>query len=102
MASDQSQSLVDVPLLKQGEGSLSDIANSVRTLEDENIDIEKARREILHSPIYRDLLISQDGRTTAIQIILQDDPEYRQLHRQRNQLWVKRDAEGLTPKNSAY
>ncbi len=90
-------SLVDVPLLKQGEGSLSDIANSVRTLEDENIDIEKARREILHSPIYRDLLISQDGRTTAIQIILQDDPEYRQLHRQRNQLWVKRDAEGLTP-----
>ncbi|MEX2353613.1 MAG: hypothetical protein WD709_05455, partial [Gammaproteobacteria bacterium] len=59
-------SLVDVPLLKQVEGRLSDVARNYRTLESEDVDRDAAKQELLQSPIYRELIISADGRTTAL------------------------------------
>ncbi len=91
-------SLVNVPLVKQVEGSLSDIADNARTLENENVDIVKARAELLESPIYRDLIISEDGQTTAIQVNLKENKEFSVLQAKRSQLYSKRKNEGLDPK----
>ena len=88
-------SLVDVPLVKQVEGTLSDVADNVRTIEGGGLDIEKVKQELLNSPIYRELIISEDGQTTAIQVNLKDNPEFRDLQRERNQLLIKANAEGL-------
>ena len=88
-------SLIDVPLVNQGEGSLSELSGNIPTLESEYIDIEKARRELVNSPIYRDLIISRDGQTTAIQINLRVNKEYRTLQKNRDRLLAQREKEGL-------
>ena len=88
-------SLVDVPLVRQVEGTLSDVADNVRTIEGGGLDIDKVRQELLSSPIYRELIISEDGQTTAIQVNLKDNPEFRDLQRERNQLLIKANSEGL-------
>ncbi len=88
-------SLVDVPLVRQVEGSLSDVADNVRTIEDGEVDIVKAREELLTSPIYKELIISEDASTTALQVNLKDVKSFRDLQRDRNQLLYKANTEGL-------
>lgn len=88
-------SLVDVPLVRQVEGSLSDVAENVRTIESDEVDIEKAKQELLTSPVYRELIISEDGTTTALQVNIKDDKSFRELQRQRNTLQYKAGTEGL-------
>ena len=50
-------SLVDVPLVRQFNGSLSDVADNVRTIEGGDVNLEKAKQELLTSPIYKELVI---------------------------------------------
>jgi uncharacterized protein len=91
-------SLVDVPLVMQVEGSISDVADNVRTLESGDVNIMKAKQELLSSPIYKELNISEDGTTTAIQVNLKDHVEFRELQKERNQLLFKDKDQGLTTK----
>ena len=88
-AVDSVVSLVDVPLLAQVEGSLAEVAANVRTLEDADIDMARARDELLSSPVYRELIISADGRSTALQVNLKPDAEFDRLARERNRLIQK-------------
>ncbi len=88
-------SLVDVPLVRQVEGSLSDVAENVRTIEGGEVDIDKARHELLTSPIYKELIISEDGTTTALQVNIKDQKAFRDLQRERNHLLFKANTEGL-------
>ncbi len=88
-------SLVDVPLVRQVEGSLSDVAENVRTIEGGEVDIDKARQELLTSPIYKKLIISEDGTTTALQVNIKDEKAFRTLQRERNHLLFKANTEGL-------
>ena len=83
-------SLVDVPLLMQEDGGLLGLENRIRTLESPDVDIDKAREELLESPIYRQLIVSADGRTTAFQINLQADPTLIDLSQARDRLKQKR------------
>jgi predicted RND superfamily exporter protein len=94
-------SLVDVPLVRQVDGSLSDVAENVRTIESGDVDIEKARNELLTSPIYKKLIISEDGTTTAIQVNIKDQKEFRDLQRERNQLLFKANTDGLNSEEQA-
>lgn len=89
-------SLLDVPLVKVVEGSLIDIAENYRTLESPDLDLDKAREELIESPLYNELLISRDGTTTAILLYLKNNEEYRTLQNQRNRLLIKRSQEGLS------
>lgn len=88
-------SLVDVPLVMQVEGTIAEVADNVRTLEGGDVDMMKAKQEVLDSPIYRELIISEDGGTTAIQVNLKDYPEFRELQKERNKLLFKDKTEGL-------
>ena len=89
-------SILDVPLVKQVEGSLSDIAKNYRTLESENVDKELARKELLNSPIYNDLVISNDGKTTALQINLKENREFSELSTKKNLYLTKKHRGELT------
>jgi predicted RND superfamily exporter protein len=71
--------LLDVPLLKQHKGSLSEIASSYRTLESPLADTDKARDELIVSPIFSDLVISADGKTTALQVNLAENTQLIEL-----------------------
>ncbi|MCZ6804430.1 MAG: MMPL family transporter [Proteobacteria bacterium] len=88
-------SLVDAPLVRQVKGSITDVADNMRTIEGGDVDIVKARQELLNSPIFRELIISKDGNTTALQVNLKDQPAFRALQRERNQLFIKDKDQGL-------
>ena len=77
-------SLLDVPLIESNPGqSLSDVADSVSTLNEENIDIELARRVLSTNPVYKNLLISEDLKTTAFQLTLDRNIRYEGLINER-------------------
>jgi predicted RND superfamily exporter protein len=79
-------SLVDVPLVRNIEGDLTELADNVLTLEDDRVDKGRAKQELLSSPIFRERLISADSKTTALQINLKENERYLELSRSRNEL----------------
>ena len=89
-------SLVDAPLVKIIGGKLSEVARNYRTLEDPSVDRDRAREELLASPIFLDLLISQDARTTALQVNLKNKVIYTDAQKRKNELLIKQEHEGLT------
>ncbi len=93
-------SLIDVPLVKIVGGKLSEVARNYRTLEDPAVDREAAREELVNSPVFRELIISADGGTTALLVNLAPKERYTALQRKKNRLLIKRDAEGLSEAES--
>lgn len=89
-------SMIDVPLLYSPMRSLAEQKESTRTLLSEGVDRAQAKQEFLTSPIYRDMLLSPDGRTTALLLNLKVNNEYIELVRHRDALRMKRNNEGLS------
>ncbi len=81
-------SLLDVPLLESPPLDLRQLPEGIRYLHQADVDRASARRELLHSPLYRNLLISPDGRTTALRIDFIVDETYRRLRDRRDALRV--------------
>ena len=90
-------SLLDVPLLAQGEGSLTELAGNYRTLRDSKVDLDKAREELTTSPVFSELIVSADGRTTALQLNLDEAPEFEALQGERRRLSQRIGAGKATP-----
>ena len=93
--------ILDVPLIASPPVTLEELQDSVPTLLSARTDRELARRELTESVLYRELLMSLDGRTTALLVTLQDDQEFEALLRERDQLWVTQLEQGLTPAEQA-
>lgn len=91
-------SILDVPLVNSPKISITELAKegAIRTLETQGLDKELARKEFLESPIYRNNLVSLNGRTTALQVIFKDDETYEALLKSRNVLREKKMSVGLT------
>jgi predicted RND superfamily exporter protein len=79
-------SILDVPLLYSPKASLSSITDTVRTLKTAGIDRELVALELRESPIYKELLSSQDGKTTALQVNIERDETYIALLKNRETL----------------
>ena len=88
--------LLDAPLVKSSDVALSAMGDGVPMLEHSDIDRARAKAELLESPVYRDLLISADARTTALLLTLKDNPGLRTLRERRNALLAKRRNQGLS------
>ena len=88
--------ILDVPLLESPPRPVKELVSNVTTLRTPGIDKDLARRELQNSPIYRNLLVSPDLKTTALQINLPDDPLYKQLLSKRNELRQKKSSTGLS------
>ena len=79
-------SLLDAPIFFQPKVGLTEVADNLKDLTTEGIDLSKAKQEIIDNPIYRDLIISKDGSTTAMQIVLRGNDEYDSLIKDRYQI----------------
>ncbi len=88
--------LLDVPLIESPPVTLSELSEEIITLESPKVDHALARKEFLLSPLYRNMLISPDGRTTALQLRFKRDEKWFSLLNTRNALQVKRLEERLT------
>lgn len=78
--------LLDVPLIDSPRLTLGELSDGIRTLETPGVDVELAREEFRTSPLYKTLLVSEDGKTTALQAIFKRDERYFQLLKTRNEL----------------
>ncbi|WP_444889545.1 efflux RND transporter permease subunit [Microbulbifer sp. DLAB2-AA] len=94
------QTILDVPLLYSPKLSLTDITDEIRTLSQADTDRDLARQEFLSSPIYRELILSPDGQTTALLANLTLDSHGIELVRERDALRRKRNSEGLSPEEA--
>ncbi|HZW59804.1 MAG TPA: MMPL family transporter, partial [Woeseiaceae bacterium] len=89
-------SILDVPLLQSPPIRPSQLADGAPTLLSERTDRQLARRELTHSPLYRNRLVSSDGSTTALQINLRRDEAYESLLDRRASLQELRLDGGLS------
>ena len=58
--------LLDIPLLNSSDAPLQERLESFKTLKDEDVDKNRGFKEILSSPVFRNFVISEDGKTTGI------------------------------------
>ena len=81
-------SLLDVPLIEPSEElSLSEVADQVTTLNNDNPDLIKAKRIFSSNEVYKNLLISEDLKTTAIQLTIKRNLYYENLLEKRYKLY---------------
>lgn len=78
--------ILDVPLLESPRIPVKELAGNVPTLESPKVDRELARREMKTSPVYQDLLVSPDLKTTAIQVNFKTDAAFQSLVAERDAL----------------
>ena len=87
-------SILDVPLLESPPVPVKELASNIRTLESPTVDRKLARTEFSNSPIYQNMLVSPDLKTTALQIKLKVDDTYFDLRARRN-YYRERQATGV-------
>jgi predicted RND superfamily exporter protein len=58
--------ILDIPLLNSSDVPLQERLENFKTLKDEDISRERGFREILTSPVFRNFVISEDGKTSGI------------------------------------
>jgi len=79
-------SILDAPLFRSPPVPLTELAEGFKTLRSDEVDLALARDELTSSPLFRDLLISADGRATALRIDLQGNPRLDRLRSRRDRL----------------
>ena len=65
--------LLDVPLLDNSDEPLAERLKNISTLKDDNVDKERGFKEILNSPVFRNFVISEDGKTTGLIVNIKED-----------------------------
>jgi len=58
--------LLDVPLLNSTDTPLQERLENFKTLKDEDVDKNRGFKEIMSSPVFRNFVISEDGKTSGI------------------------------------
>ena len=76
--------IVDVPLLKSSDEPLMDRIKNYKTLAYPEIDKKRGFDEILNSPIYKDYVISSDGKTSGIVVYLKTDERLKEYIKLKN------------------
>jgi predicted RND superfamily exporter protein len=64
--------LLDIPLLNNSDAPLQERLENFKTLKDDDIDKERGFNEILSSPVFRNFVISEDGKTSGIIVNIKD------------------------------
>ncbi len=89
-------SILTVPLFESPKVSLVEMGTRYTTLLMERCDRALAARELTESPLWRNNLISPDGKTTAIVLTLKEDKAYNDLRNERYRLRRQRSEGGLS------
>lgn len=82
-------SIMTVPLIESPLVTLNELSEGIRTLGDADTDRELARNELTNGPIYQDLIVSRDQKTTALLVTVKRDDLFHELLTERNALRLK-------------
>ncbi len=88
--------VIDVPLLKSTDESLMERLKNYKTLAYPEIDRKRGFSEILNSPIYKDYVISSDGKTSGIVVYLKKDERLAEYIKVKDKYFLQSKEVGLT------
>ena len=66
--------ILDIPLLNNSDAPLQERLESFKTLKDEDVNKKRGFKEILDSPVFRNFVISEDGKTSGIIVNIKPPP----------------------------
>ena len=93
---DSVMTIIDVPLLKSTDEGLMERLKNYKTLAYPEIDRERGFDEIINSPIYRDYVISKDGKTSGIVVYLKKDERLAEYIKIKNKYFNLSNETGLS------
>jgi hypothetical protein len=76
--------ILDVPLLKNNDDPLSERIKNYKTLSSNDSDKKRGFDEIINSPIYKEFVISKDGKTSGILVYIKTDKKLSSLIKTKN------------------
>ena len=88
--------IIDVPLLKSTDEGLMERLKNYKTLAYPEIDRERGFDEIINSPIYKNYVISEDGRTSGIVVYLKKDERLTEYIKIKDKYFNQQNETGLT------
>tara|TARA_Y100000389_G_scaffold118957_1_gene116120 strand:+ start:67 stop:2520 length:2454 start_codon:yes stop_codon:yes gene_type:complete len=81
--------ITNIPLVSSSKKPLTELIDDIPDIFSKDIEPELAQQEILTSPIYKDLVISEDAKTTAMQITLKNNIVLKDALEKRDELYKK-------------
>ena len=88
--------VIDVPLLKSTDENLMDKLKNYKTLSYPEIDRKRGFEEIINSPIYKNYVISEDGKTSGIIVYLKKDERLAEYVKVKDKYFNQSQETGLT------
>ena len=88
--------IIDVPLLKSTDENLMERLKNYKTLAYPEIDRKRGFEEIINSPIYRNYVISEDGKTSGIVVYLKKDERLAEFIKIKDKYFNQSIEAGLT------
>ena len=73
--------LLDIPLLNSSDAPLQERLESFKTLKDEGIDKNRGFNEIVNSPVFRNFVISEDGKTSGIIVYIKKNEQLKNIQK---------------------
>ena len=81
--------ILDIPLLSSSDEPLMERLKNFKTLKDNEIDKKRGFQEIISSPVFKEFVISEDGKTTAIIVNLKSDKKLREFIEKKDYFYNK-------------
>ena len=88
--------VIDVPLLKSTDEGLMDRLKNYKTLAYPEIDRKRGFDEIINSPIYKNYVISEDGKTSGIVVYLKKDERLAEYIKVKDKYFYQLNEVGLS------
>ena len=93
--------IIDVPLLKSTDENLMERLKNYKTLAYPEIDRKRGFDEILNSPIYKNYVISEDGKTSGIVVYLKKDERLAEYIKIKDKFFLQSNETGLSKEEKA-
>ena len=90
--------IIDVPLLKSSDEGLMERLKNYKTLAYPEIDRKRGFDEIINSPIYKNYIISEDGKTSGIVVYLKKDERLAEYIKVKDKYFNQSIESGLSKK----
>jgi len=87
--------ILDIPLLSSSDESLMERLKNYKTLKDNDVDKKRGFEEIVSSPVFKEFIISEDGKTTGIIVNLKSDNKLREFIEKKDYYYNKSITENL-------
>ena len=92
--------VIDVPLLKSTDEGLMERLKNYKTLAYPEIDRKRGFDEIINSPIYKNYVISEDGKTSGIVVYLKKDERLAEYIKIKDKYFIQSKETNLTKEES--